>query len=253
MQIKIEGKSGHSVPATLEHDQSKGHVVVLSHGIFVDRSENGRFDRLAAALASTNAASVRMDLAGHGLSEVQSKDATVESLALDLRDVIKWAQPNFERVSIVASSFSGGLLSLLSDDSTIRSLSRVVLWNPVLDLRNVFTEAEMPEMAEMFSTSAMEELDNVGYFYPVPHFQMSQAFVFGLNHYDVAGAYSRLRVPHLVLHGSSDELVSFEHASSIVQRNKSADLKVIEGGVHAFSQSGHEPKASELTVRYLTD
>lgn len=247
----IEGKSRHSIPALLEDSGKRDHLVVLSHGIFVDRSENGRFDRLAPRLSAVGIASVRMDLAGHGRSEVRSVDATVESLALDLRDVLHWASRNYAHVSLLASSFSGALLSLLARDPTIPSLRRIVMWNPVLDFRNVFTEAEMPEMADMFSASAMQELDEIGYFYPVPHFQMSQAFVFGLDHYDVPKAYLDLAVPHLVLHGDKDELVSFGHTTRIVLDNPHSSLEIVAGGVHAFSQSGHEQQAAELTVQYL--
>src|ERR1017187_4161480 len=109
MDILIENPTGRQIPATYESAEGAQHIIVLSHGIFVTRSENGRFDRLAPRLRELGIASVRPDLAGHGESRLSSRYTTVSAMALDLEDTLNWAADEHQRVSVIASSFSGAL------------------------------------------------------------------------------------------------------------------------------------------------
>jgi pimeloyl-ACP methyl ester carboxylesterase len=248
-KTNIETLSG-SVP-TVQANLSAEHVVVLSHGIFVDSNENGRFPRLAALLSQRGLGSIAPDLPGHGSSPIASRDTTVSDMALTLRDVLGWTFEHCSEVSLVASSFSGALLSLIYDQGLGGQLSRLVMLNPVLDFDNVFLHAAMPEMAESFSPEGFDELASTGLFRPVPQFQMNREFVFEMQRFDVPEAYLRVDKPHLVLHGTSDELVSYNRATEIISANPAAEFVPVPGGVHAFSQSGHEPEVWDRVVAYL--
>lgn len=236
---------------TVQTELTAQHIVVLSHGIFVDSDENGRFARLAALLNERGLGTIAPDLPGHGSSPIASRDTTVSGMALTLRDVLGWAFEHCRMVSLVASSFSGALLSLIYDEPLGARLSQLVMLNPVLDFDNVFLHAAMPEMAESFSADGFAELATTGLFRPVPQFDMNREFVFELQHFDVPTAYLGVAKPHLVLHGTSDELVSYSRATEIISANPAAEFVAIPGGVHAFSQSGHEPEVWDRVVAYL--
>jgi uncharacterized protein len=250
--VTLETLSG-PVPAILTGGDSSRHIAVLGHGIFVDREENGRFPRLAERLLEHQIASVRPNLPGHGTSPIPSRETTVAIMALTLRDTIDWSLERFATVSVVASSFAGALFSLVADAAMQSALARVVMLNPVLDLRNVFIEAEMPEMRELFNVDSFARAYHDGFFEPTSDFEMSREFLFELSHIDVPSAYQELRREHLVLHGTADELVSFRRASEIAALNASASFVAIPGGVHAFTQSGHESQIWDRVVEYLLD
>jgi pimeloyl-ACP methyl ester carboxylesterase len=251
METVIDNLSG-PIPVSIEVPSDASHMVVLSHGIFVDRNENGRFPRLAQALSDQGIGSVRPDLPGHGENPTPSAQTSVTGMALALADTISWSLKNYQEVSVVASSFSGALLSLVADRSIQEKLFRMVFLNPVLDFRNVFIKAEMPEMGESFTPEKIAGANQEGSFFPVPQFEMSREFLFDLHHIDVTGAYLRLSRPHLFIHGTEDELVSFRRAREIALSNIYSELVEIEGAVHAFTQSGHEAKVWEIVKQYLT-
>lgn len=254
-EVRIPRLDGRGIPATLVEAASQlKRVCILAHGIFVDRSENGRFDRLAERLATLGISSVRMDLSGHGKSEIPSLESTVASMADDIAYTCDYLRGlGAQDVDIVASSFSGGLLALLCGNTYGPSFSRVVLLNPVLDFKNVFVEAEMPEMAEMFSAEHISSAFRSGSFFPVPHFQMSRGFLIELMTMNVPKAYQEFAARHLVIHGTADELVSCKHTRQIVKSNKRATWRVVEGAKHAFNTAQAEAEAHKAALDWLTN
>ncbi|OBY26604.1 hypothetical protein A9D60_18235 [Leisingera sp. JC1] len=123
--------------------------------------------------------------------------------------------------------------------------------NPVLDFDDVFVHPGKEEMAEIFSTKRIGQLTQKGYFYPQPHFCMSDAFWSGLLSVDIPKMYRDIDISHRVFHGNADELVDFDRTRKIVQDNKSAAFIEVDGGVHAFTQSGHEENVWSNILKYL--
>jgi alpha-beta hydrolase superfamily lysophospholipase len=254
--VSIETKHGYAnIPGTLECAGPKStDIVLLYHGIFVDRNENGRFKRLAPMLSTAGFDSLRIDLSGHGESGVPSVNARLSRMCSEVLDVIEWAsRSSYNGISILASSFSGALVSLaLATPAALPRPHKIVYLNPVLDFDNAFIHAERDEMAEMFSPDRQREAYKHGSFQPTPEFTMSREFLMELTSTDVRSAYLSMRLPHLVLHGTADELISFEHTRDVVTQNASASFEAIEDGVHAFTQSGHEDMVWERVMSWLT-
>ena len=253
-KITISSQSGR-VHGSLETGSGTGApIVLLFHGIFVTRSENGRFDRLAPRLSAQGMDSLRIDLSGHGASEVPSRDARVARMATELLDAMTWVRDaGYSTTYVVASSFSGALtaLALTSPISDDLMPSKLVFLNPVLDFNNVFTHAALPEMAAIFTLLSQENAFRDGSFQPTDTFTMSREFLLELHNIDVPSAYLRLRLPHLVLHGDADELVSYQRTAEIVAANPAARFETVQGGVHAFTQSGHEARVWDRAIEWL--
>lgn len=254
-EVRIPRLDGRGIPAThVDAGPQSKRACILAHGIFVARSENGRFDRLAERLATHGISSLRMDLSGHGQSEIPSLESTVASMTDDMAYTYDYLGGlDAKDIDIVASSFSGALLSLLCGNAYGPRFSRVVLLNPVLDFKNVFVEAEMPEMAEIFSAEHIASAFRSGSFFPVPHFQMSRGFLTELMTMDVPKAYQEFGARHLVIHGTADELVSFKHTRQIVKNNRRATWRVVEGAKHAFNTEQAEAEAHKMVLDWLTD
>lgn len=236
-EISIPSPHG-PIPATLEEVSSR--VWILSHGIFVDRRENGRFERLSAELNSLRVSSIAPDLPGHGKNPISSVDTTLSRMVWSLVDTVEWASERYNRVGLVASSFSGAITSLawpLIRDSINDTL---VFLNPVLDFTDTFIDPTRPEMADMFNPESLHQAQMQGYFYPVGHFAMSRDLLFDFRSVSIPRAYGNLEYPHTIFHGDADELVPFDTTKRIAEKNKFCTWRTVTGGVHAFTQSGHE-------------
>jgi len=252
-EMRIPRLDDRFIPATfLKTEEHPKRVCILSHGIFVTRSENGRFDRFAKTLANNDISNIRFDLSGHGNSEIPSVQSTVASMTDDIAFIYHYLRNiGVQSIDIVASSFSGALLSLLCGNKHSPSFSKVVFLNPVLDFNNVFIEAEMSEMAEIFSTNNISSAFQIGSFFPVPHFQMSRGLIVELMSIDVPKYYKKFNMPHLVIHGTADELVSYENTKRIVSMNRWATWKDVEGSKHAFNTEKTESEAYKTTLNWL--
>ncbi|MEV4238938.1 alpha/beta fold hydrolase [Nocardia sp. NPDC049737] len=119
-------------------------VVLLVHGITVDMDEvGGMFVRLAQQLVLQGFDVVRFSFRGHGASGGTQQGVTIAGECLDLQAAVTAVRERFagQRMSIVAASF--GAVSTALSLSWLDDLYRLVLWNPVLDLRTFL----VPELA----------------------------------------------------------------------------------------------------------
>lgn len=250
--ILIPCASGPDIPATLLVPPGAKSIVVLSHGILVDRHENGRFDRLGRILAEHGLASVRMDLAGHGNSAVSPQEATVAHMAYELIDVCKWAHDSLLVFPLLLQAFRERWQRL--PITSFAHLSARARWSfsiGVLDSVSTFVLPDLPQMAEVFSPSLLAQARSSGAFDPQPHFTMSREMLFELEHYTVQAAYSAIDRPHIVFHGDQDELVSFARTRRITGENPQCQFVAVPDAVNAFTQSGHEAEIWRMLLEYL--
>ena len=72
------------------------------------------------------------------------------------------------------------------------------------------------------------------------HFAMSRDLLLDFRLASAPTAYEKVDYPHTIFHDSSDELVPFLATKQIAEKNKYYRWQTVSGGVHAFTQSGHE-------------
>ena len=91
---------------------------LLVHGITVNREEDGFYTELAKRLSSIGTASLRFDLPGHGSSQGSYEKLTLTKVisAIDsaYKEICTNLLPNDFPLSIIASSFGGGLSACCS-------------------------------------------------------------------------------------------------------------------------------------------
>lgn len=251
--MKIKSSYGHIIPSTYVNiEKSPSRICLLLHGLFTDKDEKGRFTRLAKKLQDHNISSIRIDLSGHGKNPIDSKSTSIARMIGDIFDTIKMLHENgIKQIDVIASSFSGALLSVLLATKPSLKINSIVYLNPVLDFNSVFIHAECFEMAEIFTTENINHAWTKGYFEPVDGFNMSREFIIDLSSINVPVAYNSISKPHLVIHGTKDELVSFSTAKDIVSKNAAAKWLEIEGAVHAFMDTNHENLAHHKTIEWI--
>ena len=249
VRVDISSPRGGTIPTRVVDAGSR--LWVLSHGIFVDKSENGRFERLSSLLEGAGISSAAFDLPGHGESVVPSRETSVDTMVWTLVDVLRWARGRYDSVGLVASSFSGAVTSLAWPLIGDLLNDQLILINPVLRFDDTFVMPARPEMAAMFNDITFDRASRLGSFKPVPHFEMSREMLLDFRLLDVASAYEKIDRPHTIFHGDADELIPFESTREVAGRNAFATSTRIKGGVHAFTQSGHESTVWDQVLRLI--
>nr|WP_232542382.1 alpha/beta fold hydrolase [Nocardia bovistercoris] len=228
--------------------------VLLVHGITVDLDEGGgMFVRLAERLAESGFDVVRFSFRGHGGSEGTQRGVTVAGECLDLEAAVTFTHDRYPGpMSIVAASF--GAVSTLSTLSWLtEDLHRLVLWNPVLDLRRTFLEPELSWGVANFGASQQKRLRDSGFLRVDEEFELGRVLFHEFENYDPLDAFQNSTVPTLIVHGDRDTAVSYEIAAEAARTRPATQLHTVTGSDHGFDSPDREAEAIEATVAWLID
>ncbi|MFE6610595.1 alpha/beta fold hydrolase [Amycolatopsis sp. NPDC057786] len=223
---------------SVRHDGGP-ETVVLVHGITADLDENGLFTELASRLTAAGFSVLRFSFRGHGRSDGRPRDMTIAGELLDLRAAVDGP------VSVVASSFGAVSTALSLASLPVR---RVVLWQPVLDLRRTFLEPELPRGITLYSDRTC--LAENGFLDIEGRFELGAALFEEFARLDPRGAFLASGMPALVVHGSGDEHVSHDIARETALARPGTEWHSLAGAGHGFGDSAEE--ALEVTVRWLS-
>lgn len=225
--------------------------VVLVHGIGATMSENGRFIRLADVLARGGLCVLRFSFRGHGGSGGSQRGVTVAGEMLDLQAAVEYlTQRDPRRLSIVAASF-GAVSTLLSLPWLGDRLDRLVLWNPVLDLRRTFVEPELPRIQRSFGTDQQKLLYGQGFVPMDDGFEVGWVLFEELRQRRPLDHLLEGAVPTLIVHGDRDTAVSYEIAEAAAAASPTTELHTVRGSDHGFDTAEHADEAINVTADWL--
>lgn len=233
-------------------DEHRG-VVVQVHGITADLDEGGMFVRLADRLAGVGFAVVRFSFRGHGRSGGTQQGVTVAGAMLDLQAAVHYAVGRFGGpLSVVGASF-GAVPALVSLSWLAERLFRLVLWNPVLDLRRTFLAPDLAWGRENFGLAQQELLSSQGFLLVDGEFELGRVLFEEFRHYQPADYFAAGSVPSLVVHGDRDTAVSYETARQAAVSRPGCVFHTVAGSDHGFDSREREDEAIDVTVDWLTD
>ena len=227
-------------------------AVIQVHGINANMTEGGMFVRLADRLADASFDVLRFSFRGHGGSGGTQRGVTLAGELLDLQAAVEYVVKRFPGgLSIVASSF-GAVSTLLSLPWLDDHLDRLVLWNPVLDLRRTFLSPELPWGKENFGSDQQKLLSSQGFLTLDGEFEVGRVFFEELRHYQPRDYLAASSVPTLVVHGDRDQAVSYEIAREAVVARPNTDFHTVRGSDHGFDTRAREDEAVAVTTDWLT-
>ncbi|WP_328397950.1 alpha/beta hydrolase [Nocardia sp. NBC_00416] len=227
-------------------------VALLVHGITVDKDEGGKmFVRLADRLGSAGFDVVRFSFRGHGASTGLSQGMTIAGECLDLQAAVKYTRDRFAGpLSVVAASF-GAVPTALQLPWLAQGLGRLVLWNPVLDLRRTFLEPELAWGKENFGPEQQRRLDETGVLTVDGEFELGRVLFSEFEHYRPLDCFLESAVPALIVHGDRDTAVSYDIAVEAARVRPGTELRTIAGSDHGFDSREREDEAIAVTVDWL--
>ncbi|MFJ5613463.1 alpha/beta hydrolase [Streptomyces sp. NPDC093221] len=226
-------------------------TVLLVHGISADLDEGGAFVRLAQRLAEQGLTALRFSFRGHGESGGAPQGVTIAGEMLDLAAVTAYAERELPGpLAVVAASF-GAVSTGLSMPWLGGRLARLVLWNPVLDLRRTFLEPELPWGLANFGAGPLKGLAEHGELLIGGRFALGRVLFAELAAHRPIDAYTAGGPPALVLHGDRDDCVSFDIARDVAATVPHWEFHPLPGAGHGFHSPEHEPEAIAVTARWL--
>jgi pimeloyl-ACP methyl ester carboxylesterase len=228
-------------------------TVIQAHGITADMDEGGMFVRLADRLAEAGFTVLRFSFRGHGRSGGTQRGVTIAGEMLDLQAVVDYATRRLPgELSMVAASFGAVAVSLSLPWLGAR-LGRLVLWNPVLDLRRTFVEPELPWGKDNFGPAQQELLSSQGFLLVDGEFELGRVLFEEFRRYRPGESLVASGVPAWVVHGDQDTYVSYDVARDAVAAKPGCWLHTVVGSDHGFDSREREDEAIAVTVDWLND
>ncbi|MBD0738110.1 alpha/beta hydrolase [Streptomyces sp. CBMA29] len=130
-------------------------------------------------------------------------------------------------------------------------LARLVLWNPVLDLRRTFLEPELPWGVANFGPGPVKGLAEHGELLIGGRFALGRVLFAELAAHRPVDAFTAGGPPALVLHGDRDDCVSFDIARDVAATLPHWEFRPLPGAGHGFHSPEHESEAISVTARWL--
>lgn len=256
-KTKVRTPDGHTITLSVERaagKQNSKSIAILTHGIFTNRDEKGRFVRLSQRLRSVGIDVVRFDFRGHGDSPLSSADFNVSGGVIDYHTVLNWvASQGWSRVGVIGSSFGGGLVLLERLLPVLLPVHGMVLLNPVIDFEATFLKPILKWGKEIFSEKAIQQILEDGRAKVINDFEASLLFLTELSTIRPYQAIPTTKSALLVFHGDSDEKVPVQPARQYFTGLSNVTLKVITGAGHAFKDPQIENQVHGEAVSWLQE
>jgi uncharacterized protein len=250
---RLESSDGHRIRLDVHRGSGATKVVVLAHGIFTNRSEDGTLDALASGLAARGVTAIRFDFRGHGESAWPSSGFSPVGAMKDLHAAVLWCEMSGLELSFVGSSFGAStVLNYLALRPEAKP-SAVVLLNPVLDYEATFIRPKTAWGRSLFSAERVATILSTDAARITPHFLAGYDLYAQLSTMRPYETLQSLAARALVFHGDHDDKVPVE----LTRGHLSAapvpiDYREMKGAGHGFAEP-YGSQVREQTIEWLSE
>ena len=237
-------------------------IVVIAHGY---AEHSGRYDHVAAALASAGLSVWALDHAGHGLSKGDERGnvGSVEQAVADMDEFVSLAAASAPGLPVFLVGHSmGGLLAVAYAENHQDRLAGVVVTGAAVVLGDMITELlaldEIPavplgEFVSRDPTVAQDyDEDPLNYHGAMPRDVLQQA---PERIEAVRSRFGTITVPILAMHGEQDALAPMQASLDIVTGVSSGDrmLRIWPGLYHEIFNEPERDQVIGEVVRWVTE
>jgi len=213
-------------------------MVISCHGML--SAKNGlKHKMLAAELEKRGLGSLRFDFAGRGESEGDLWDLSISNEVVDLDAALTYlSQRGVKRFGVFGSSMGGSvaLLTAARDERIVAVATLAAVAHP---------DAIAERQAELVDKGWKD-----GYLSTAAG-KISMRFVEDARQHDVVAAVRVLCAPVHVTHGDRDEVVPVSDAHDIATAARNAQLNIVFGADHRFTDPTHLRPAIGSIAEFL--
>ena len=242
--LTIDGDHGKlSVVLQTPDGAAKSPLVMILHG-FGARKEMPLLSKIADNLEQAGISSVRFDFNGHGDSDGDFRDMTVENEIADAEKVFAYvsALPETASVSVAGHSQGGVVASVLAGRKGADEIKAEALLAPSSNLRDDIRKGEL--FGVKFDTASLPEYLDIANRYKV-----GRRYLEAMRDLPVYEEAARFRGPALIFHGTGDRIVPYACGERYHAVLKNSELATLEGADHLYS--GHTDEVARIVADFF--
>ncbi len=249
--ITFQDMEGNKLIGTLSLPRHARSIVIISHG-FSSSKESKLYVELQNELNKAGLGTFRFDYYGHGplyckgSNYTVSKDVTLSKCVNSLEAAIRFVRTKGDySIALMGSSF-GGLISLIaaSQDSGINALA---LKSPVIEPIGFWRERLGSERLDKWKEDGFLHYDELG-----ENFELDYNFFRDLLTFNTLEMVKDISCPVLIVHGDADRVVPIKSSYELA-RIVNAEVEVVKGAEHSYSEPTQYSKMKDLIVDFLTE
>jgi len=233
-------------------DQVPASTVMFCHGFTGHKIESHRlFVHAARHMCDKGFLVLRFDFRGSGESEGMFESMTVSGEISDLKQATSFMldreEVQHDKIGVIGLSL-GGAVSILTaaQDQRIRA---VCVWASPADLKGL-----QQSVQAIFGRHVDASDSNTPEYIDMPSgYRIGKAFLFDVLKHDILTSCAKISPrPFLAVHGTSDELVPFQHAEMLYGKaGEPKERILIAGADHTFNRWDWQSEAIERTTEWF--
>ena len=236
--------AGEKIAGTLHiPDESTDCGVILGHCFTCSRHVS-IIREISTVLEKMGMAALRFDFSGNGRSEGDFSDSSYSKHIEEMeRAVGFFAEQGYTRFGLAGHSM-GAALAVLAGARLNGVAGGCALGGRVAG----------KETAPFFGKEKMEELRRTGRL----HFEsrgrdleLKENFFTDLQKFNLRETVQIFEPPLLVVHGDQDEIIPVENAQEVRHLNPHADVEIVTGADHMFSDPEHRRHIAETVAKWF--
>ena len=264
LNIVIEGKHDKPIVADLifKDDGKPKPIVIFCHG-YKGFKDWGAWDKMGERIADEGFFFIKFNFSHNGtdpenLTEFRNIEAFGDNNYIkeldDLQSVLDWILlPDFkfgtqikpDDINLIGHSRGGGIVILKAAED--KRITKLITLASVSDYGSRFPEGKK---LEAWEKKGVQYIVNTRTGRQLPHhYQFYKNFKENKERLNIKKAAKKLKVPHLIAHGSSDTSVSIGEAGNLFEWSPAPKLLLVENADHVFGVS-HPWNGEELPKEF---
>ncbi|WP_438426068.1 alpha/beta hydrolase family protein [Aquimarina macrocephali] len=247
--IIVTGRHQKSILADVfyTNNELQKPIIIFCHG-YKGFKDWGAWDLVAETFANAGFFFIKFNFSHNGGTTKQPIDfPDLEAFGNnnyikeldDLETIIDWAtSPDFKfkneintsNISLIGHSRGGGIVTIKAAED--KRVTKLITWASVSDYKNRFPKGEA---FEYWKNNGIMYIENGRTKQQMPHyFQFYTSFIENEDRLTIANAAKKNKIPHLIVHGTSDPTVDMQESRNIRAWSANSQLFIVEGADHIF-------------------
>lgn len=242
--IYINGQDQPKLAAyTFMPEDNYSYVLIVCHGFRGAKENGGRIFNFAERINALGMGLIAFDFSGSGLSEGDFADVSLSRQLEDLKRVIAYAHKRYNKEVILLGRSFGGSTVLAAGGCINEKVAGYILWSTPVNLYKTFANT-INEFNRVRYNKYLEIKDDSG------SYKLKPTLIEDFANHDMNKNMLNIGYkPVLVIHGRKDATVSPSNALCIYENCPEAELHIIAGADHRFSQNIVERE--DITLKWL--
>ena len=224
----------------------KKPVVLFAHG-FKGFKDWGHFNKVMEYFIENDFSFVKFNFSHNGGTVEQPIDfPDLEAFGnnnftkelSDLRTVVDWVETleskeiDATQIYLIGHSRGGGISILAAHED--KRIKRLITWAAVSDIINRYPETVIAH----WKKEGVLYVENSRTNQKMPlYYQLVEDTLGNKERFSIERVAMQLETPHLILHGSADEVVGVDEAKQINRWSKASQIVIVDGAGHSFGAS----------------